>query len=243
MEKLHKFREIIDRQLQLCLQQKATLEAVKDVLKQVVRSGNIIHMFGTGHSHAATEEFFYRAGGLVCVNAILEEPLMLHIGGQVSSVLERIENYAELILQKHNTSPQDAMIIFSNSGINAVPVEMAIRAKKRKIPVIAFTSVKSYSTMPPRSSTGKHLYEVSDYVIDTGIPYGDASIELSDGTKVAPTSSIVNCTLMHGILAQLAYELVEEGEKIPVFTSANTHGGKERNEAYISQYRSRVRSL
>ena len=243
MEKLHQFREIIDRQLQQCMEQQETLETVKNILKQVVRSGNIIHMFGTGHSHANTEEFFYRAGGLVCVNAILEEPLMVHVGAEISTLMERIENYAALILQKHNPYTEDVLIIFSNSGINAVPVEMAIEAKKRGVTVIAFTSVKPNSATQPRNRAGKHLHQVADYVVDTNVTYGDASIELGNGVKVAAISSIINCTLMHGIIAQLCYELVEEGEQVPVFTSSNIPGGAERNEAYIKQYRGRVREL
>ena len=243
MEKINQLRETINEHLERCLKQQEILLAVKNVLKQVVRNGNIIHMFGTGHSHAIAEEFFYRAGGLACVNAMLEEPLMVHVGAEISSLLERTEKLAELILRKHNPSPQDALIIFSNSGINTVPVEIAIQARERGIPVIAFTSVESNSSTPPRRNAGKHLYEVSDYVLDTKVPYGDAAIELSNGLRIAPVSSIISSTLVHGIFAQFTQELVEEGFEVPIYTSANIPGGDERNEKYLSQYRSRIRNL
>ena len=45
------------------------------------------------------------------------------------------------------------------------------------------------------------------------------------------------------IVDPLVRELAEEGEKAPVSTGADTHGGKERNEAFINQYRSRARNL
>ena len=242
MEKLHEFRKKLNELIDICVQQN-DLETIKNILKQVVKSGNIIHMFGTGHSHAITEEFFYRAGGLVCVNAMLEEPLMVHGGAEISSMLERTENYAELILRKHNPSQNDAIIIFSNSGINAVPVEMAICAKKAGLCVIALTSAQANSKTPPRNSEGKHLSEVADYVIDTHVPYGDAVIDLPGGIKTGPVSSLINITIVHGILAQLSYELSEEGVTPPIFVSANIPGGSEMNKIHFSNYRSRIRGL
>jgi len=59
-------------------------------------------MFGTGHSHAISEEFFYRAGGFACVNSILEEPLMVHISAAVSTQMERQQGYAAIILEKNS---------------------------------------------------------------------------------------------------------------------------------------------
>ncbi|MGH7361184.1 MAG: SIS domain-containing protein, partial [Candidatus Methylomirabilales bacterium] len=37
-----------------------------------LKGGGILHVFGSGHSHAVAEEAFHRAGGLVPVNLIQE---------------------------------------------------------------------------------------------------------------------------------------------------------------------------
>ena len=58
--------------------------AVADTLAQ----DGMVYAFGTGHSHMLAEELFYRAGGLVKVYPILDEPLMLHSnvdGGDASN--------------------------------------------------------------------------------------------------------------------------------------------------------------
>lgn len=43
------------------------------------------------------EDVFFRAGGLACVNAILEPSLMPHSGVMLSGWLERIEGFASQI--------------------------------------------------------------------------------------------------------------------------------------------------
>ena len=48
-------------------------------------NGGVWHLFGTGHSHFIGEEVYYRAGGLVPVNAILFPALMQHEGPVTST--------------------------------------------------------------------------------------------------------------------------------------------------------------
>ena len=65
-------------------------EAVADV---ICRDG-LVHVFGCGHSHLATLDTFYRAGGLACVSPILDEDLMLHDGAAKSSRMEKMSGIA-----------------------------------------------------------------------------------------------------------------------------------------------------
>src|SRR5688572_11358263 len=78
----------------------------------------IIHMFGTGHSHILAEELFFRAGGLSAVNPIFDSGLMLHESALTSTDLERLEGYTAIVFSRYTFSPNDIIIIVSNSGRN-----------------------------------------------------------------------------------------------------------------------------
>ena len=112
------------------------------------------------------EEMFYRSGGLVPINPILSEELMLHTGAITSTQMERRTGKAEEVLSKANLKKGDTIIISSNSGINVVPVEAALYAKKMGLTVICVTSCHISKQLEPRSETGMRLCDVGDIVID-----------------------------------------------------------------------------
>ena len=95
------------------------------------------------------EEVFYRAGGLVPVNPILEPSLSLRPSAPKSTWFERLEGYAALIWENEETRPGEVVLIASTSGRNAVPIEMALEAKKRGMFVIALTSVSFLKEWSP----------------------------------------------------------------------------------------------
>lgn len=210
---------------------KTQLEAIgraADIAAAAIRGGGRLHLFGTGHSHIIAEEAFYRAGGLVPVNAVLEPALMLHEGPFKSTAMERLEGYAQIILDHSGIGPDDALMIISNSGRNAVPVEMALIAKARGIPVIVLTSLAHSRSVPSRHSSMKHLFEVADVVIDNcGVP-GDAVLE-ADGTSVqiCPTSTVAGAAIINMLVAEVVERLCAIGIEPPVFVSANIEGGDE----------------
>ena len=74
-----------------------SIEKAADIFAKTLINGKRIYLFGTGHSHMLSEELFYRAGGLVNIQPILIEPLMLHISASESTVAEREEGMAERI--------------------------------------------------------------------------------------------------------------------------------------------------
>lgn len=58
--------------------QSDSIDQAVNAVSNTLQQGGMIYAFGTGHSHMLAEELFYRAGGLVKVYPILDEPLMLH---------------------------------------------------------------------------------------------------------------------------------------------------------------------
>jgi uncharacterized phosphosugar-binding protein len=111
------------------------------LVAEVLRADRLIHLFGTGHSHMLAEEGLYRAGGLAPVNAILESGLMLHEGAAVSTRLEKLPGYSSIVADKYGFEEGDLLIVVSNSGVNAVPVEMAMLAREAGLKVLAVCSM------------------------------------------------------------------------------------------------------
>lgn len=136
----------------------------KIIANSIINDG-WLYVFGSGHSHMVAEEFFYRAGGIVRVYPILDTALMLHEGAVKSSAIERLSGYAKNLLDDYPAKENDVIIIASNSGRNAVPIEMAIEAKSKNMKVIAITNLEHSKAVESRHKSGKRLFELADIVI------------------------------------------------------------------------------
>ena len=215
---------------------------IAKVITESTIKGGLLHMFGCGHSHLLISEAFYRAGGFVPVNPIYETSAMLHEGAVKSSMVERMSGYAKHILDNYETKPGEVIIIFSNSGINSLPIEMAMEAKEKGLKVVAVTSME-YKSEKSRHVSGKKLYEAADYVIDTKIPKGDALVELEGGQGIAPGSTVVCAAIVNMLICEIAECYQDAGVTPPFFISGNVEGGMERNEGYIREYKYRVKAL
>ena len=83
--------------------------------------------------------------------------------------------------------PRDVMIVFSASGLSAVPVEMARGARRRGLRVIAVTSVEQSMSSEPDPAVGTRLLDEADLVIDLCTPHADALVEIEGlDTPVGP---------------------------------------------------------
>src|SRR5687768_8128303 len=129
---------------------------------ELVADAKVFWVFGTGHSHVIAEELYGRAGGLADVRAVLEPGLMLHEGLEKSSLLERLSGLAYVLLQTNDIGPGDVVLIVSNSGRNAVPVEFAIGSQAKGAKVIALTSLAHSTAVSSRAPGGQRLFEVAD---------------------------------------------------------------------------------
>lgn len=224
--------------------QENMIDRVADVCAECIYNGGLLYFFGTGHSHMICEEPFYRAGGLACIYPILETDLMLHEGASKSSGYERLEGLGNLVVANTNISKGDVLFIASNSGRNCAIIDAALEAKKRGAITVAITSMDHTTKVTSRHSSGLKLYQVCDYVLDNGGEMGDASVELAGmEQKIAPTSSVMDITLVNLILVNTVEILLRKGMKPPVFMSANTDAGDQANKAVLDMYRARIPSL
>lgn len=204
-------------------------------------TGGVWHLFGTGHSHLISEEVYYRAGGLAPVNAILFPALMQHEGPATSTKLERLPGLARLIFEKEDIRPGEVLTIISNSGKNAVPVELALMARERGIATIALTSLGQSTAATTGTGQTKKLFEVCDVVIDNCGCAGDAAIPVGNtGLATGPTSTVANVVIVQQIVVEICRVFTDAGQEPPLFKSANLPGGDAWNAALIEQYGVRV---
>lgn len=217
--------------------QEENLQAIASVIADQVVAGGKLFTIGTGHSHMVGEEFYARAGGLACTQLIAPMELTLGEHPIKSTQIERIKDYAQVIFTQYPITSQDVLLISSNSGRNGLPVELAIECQRRGIKTIAFTNLKHSQNVTSRHNSGKRLYEVCDYVIDSCGVIGDALMEVP-GTrgKMGASSSIIGMFMAQCLSMLIAAELSKRNMEPPVFLSANVDAGDEWNQSIMQQY-------
>lgn len=220
--------------------QRAQLEEAAQRIAACVSGSGMVYTFGTGHAHLLSEEIFYRAGGLARVCPILDERLMLHVSAGESSEWEREEGIAAQVMARYPVKAGDVILIFSNSGRNAAPVEMALLARQKGMFSIALTSLNHSKSAIPRSSCGKRLFEVCDLILDNMGVVGDAVVKTSSDSFVSPTSTVVGAAILQSIVARVA-ELT--AGKAEFFVSSNVDGGDAVNEKLIRKYKPDIMCL
>jgi uncharacterized phosphosugar-binding protein len=215
-----------------------------DMIFSSLAADGVLHVFGSGHSHAVAEEAFHRAGGLVPVNAMTEPFLSPLTSPKKSGRLERLGGLAAILLDYHEPQSGEVLIIISNAGINPVPVELALEAKKRALTIIAITSLRHAKAVASRHSSGRRLFEVADLVIDNGGEAGDGAITFPDlAAAVGPTSLIAGAFIVNSIVCGVVERFVANGLHPPVYLSANLPGGDEHNRGLETKYRGRIKLL
>jgi uncharacterized phosphosugar-binding protein len=233
-----------------------------------LQAGGLLYLFGTGHSHMLAEEGHYRAGGLAPVVPVLASPLMLHESAVVSTQLERTPGVGAAVLSRYALSAADTIIIFSNSGVNAVPVEAALAAKEAGATVIAVVAL-DYAATVPAGPSGRKLADIADIVIDNhGVP-GDALVAIPNtgqkssqmpsqtpSLRTGPASTVSGAFILNAILTEVAWRLAAAAETgggatgaetdpeagavgLPIYISANMPGALAHNAGLVARFRTR----
>jgi uncharacterized phosphosugar-binding protein len=207
-----------------------------------VAAGGVLHLFGAGHSQLLSLDAYVRAGGLACVNPILDPALSPATGLELAQV-ERSSGQAAAILEGEDLRPGEVVVIVSNSGVNAVPVEVALGCRERGLLVVALTNLEQAKRTAPRHPSGARLHELADVVIDNRCPVGDAAVSLASGDRVGPLTTVVGAAVVAALCARVAELLLEQGRRPPVLASQNLDGrpAAEDNAELLRPYLGRVR--
>lgn len=200
----------------------------------VVR-GEVIHTFGSGHSELIAREIIGRAGGLVCVTGI-QDP--------TAGFIENLVGYGTKLIERYDRQYQlhagEVVIVISNSGKNASPIEVALHARKKGCVVVGLTSVAMSTTTPTVHPEGKKLHEIADHVLDNGGVPGDAIMALSDSIRTGPTSTFIGCSILNWLMISTMEWLKVNGHELPVLRSQNIPGSIEYNRAVGAKYKHRL---
>ena len=100
-------------------------------------------------------------------------------GQRQAMAIERVEGLAATILANFRLRPTDALMVFSAGGTTAVPIEMAMGARSRGLPVIAVTSVEhsraaavaalvGHAPARPRRRRARPVHAAGDALVEVG---------------------------------------------------------------------------
>jgi uncharacterized phosphosugar-binding protein len=205
------------------------------VIGQSIARGGVVHTFGSGHSELISREIIGRAGGLVCVTGIIDPTagFIENLPGYGTKLIERYDRQYQLI-------PGETVIVISNSGKNASPIDVALYAKSKGLTVAALTCMAMSRATPSQHTSGKKLFEVADHVLDNGGVPGDAIVEVGEGVSAGPTSTLIGCSVLNWLMLSVMEWLSSNGHPLPVLRSQNLPGAIEHNREVGARYKGRL---
>ncbi|MDR0448273.1 MAG: SIS domain-containing protein [Treponema sp.] len=209
-----------------------------------LEKGGILNVFGSGHSHVLAEEVYARAGGLIQARAIVPHELTVDLEMEKSTLMERTDGLAEIVFATHKIRNCDVLIIASNSGRNAVPVQMAQIAKSRGIFTVALTNLTHSKGVSSRDKSGKKLYELCDVVLDTCGPIGDALVPVpGKDYSIAPASTIFGALVLELLVCSIIETMISNGTDPLILKSGNLDGSDEHNRRAREQLKKQFPEL
>ncbi len=238
-EYLDKIEEMLN-EIREC--EEKNIRLASNMLIKASKNNNSIYCFGTSHASIITQELFYRAGGLVNINPIWANELLLSNPNILNtSRMERLEGYGKIIGKKIDFKKNDVLIMHSVSGRNPVVIDLSLYAKEKGVKIIAITNLSYSKNVKSRHSSEKNLYQLADIVLDNHGPIGDACVELAEDLKVGASSTITAAAIVNEIVVQTALGLAKNNNNIvPVFKSANQDGNDEINKKTLEHYKNTI---
>lgn len=219
-----------------------------EILAETTGKGGLIYGFGTGHSHLVVDDAFWRAATPANYCALLEQSATGSFEITKSYYIENTYDIGKFIVDYHRITPNDCMIIISNSGNNIAPIDAALRAREKGIPVIAITAVEYSNYLKFKHKDKVKLKDVADVVLDNCSLIGDAAVEVEGfPMKVGSTSTIPNVFLQNAILCEMVDILVKQGIEPDVYYNGHMafmdpHCA-DHNDRMVDKYFYRIRNL
>jgi uncharacterized phosphosugar-binding protein len=238
------YKDLIFEKLTKAFRQENEIQLAAQMIAETLSKNGWIYISGTGHSHIFAEEIFYRAGGFARVIPILDPALMLHENASKSTEIERKEGYAAEIMKPYELTENDIFIIGSNSGRNAVSIELALHAHSKGAKTICITNLAHTKSVESRHSSNRKLFEVVDLFLDNCGEIGDSAISIPGiSAKVGATSTVIGVAILQSIMFQTAAILVEKGIQPEIFNSSNSEKGEDENDALLAKYKPLIKIL
>lgn len=238
-------QEVVEKVLKT---QEENIMKAATILADTTEKGGLIYGFGTGHSHLVVDDAFWRAATPANYCALLEQSATGSFEITKSYEIENTYGIGAKIVDYHRITPNDCMIIISNSGNNISPVDAAIRAKEKGIPVIAITAVEYSNYLKTKHKNNVKLKDIADVVLDNCSLIGDAVVDIEGfDMKVGSSSTIPNVFLQNAILTQMVEILVQRGFTPDVYYNGHMAFMKpdcaDHNDKLVDKYFYRIRNL
>ncbi|MEN3941261.1 SIS domain-containing protein [Prosthecobacter sp. SYSU 5D2] len=231
-------------------EQLPAIQETADLFAKTILAGQMVHVFGSGHSRILVEEMWPRYGSFPGFNPIVELSLTFHNlvvganGQRQAMFLENVSGLAARILRNFDLKAGDSALVVSSSGCNVVPVEMAEEFQRRGVKVVALISKDHAEASTTRHPGGKKLQDFADIVLDTGAPVGDAMVKIEGlETPVAPGSTVGGCLIVNAVKAEVAQRLTQAGQPPKVLTAGVLVGGVKATALFEAAYDEHARRL
>jgi|SRR5690625_562970 len=207
--------------------QSENIKNAAELMAESISNGNVVHLFGSGHSVIPVLDIFPRYGGFVGFHPLMDNRLMWHdvigTGGARELLwIERQEGYIQNFLQSYTFKKDDVMVVYSHGGLNAAPVEAALYAKERGLKVVAITSGENYKMAKATHSSGKKLGDLADVLIDNCVPLEDSLVKVEGyHQKVGAGSTLSVIYITQAFASETAIVLQKKGHELSIFVSPN----------------------
>lgn len=219
------------------------LETAAARCARAILDGGLVHVFGSGHSRMAVEEMWPRYGSFPGFHTIVELSLTFHNqvvganGQRQAMLIEGTTGLARTILRNFRVDSRDVMLVFSTSGTNVVPVEMAIEARALGLYTIGVMSFDHCRRATAKGPAGRKLIDVVDLALDNAAVPGDSMVDVPGlAWPVGPGSTIGNTIIANALKCRVAELLTAAGKPPYVLTSSLRVGDAEAARLFDAAY-------